>query len=258
MNIILQSAVLGVVQGLSEFLPISSSGHLVIIPWLFGWNDLGLVFDVALHMGTLAALLLFFWKDWLDMLKNWRDPYLWLILVACVPGAFFGYKYENLFENVFRSPLYIGSFMIIMGLVMGAAEMFGKKIRGEDTINLRDSIIIGFAQAFALMPGVSRSGVTMSAGLFSGLKRESAARFSFLLAMPITAGAGMVKLKDIVKYGLPSSEILPFSVGIIFSAVVGYYAIKYLLKYLQNHSLYIFMWYRIAFGSAILLVKLMR
>jgi undecaprenyl-diphosphatase len=192
------------------------------------------------------------------MLKNWRDPYLWLIMVACVPGAFFGYKFENLFETLFRGPIFVGCFMIVMGLAMGAAEMFGKKIRGEETINLRDSIIIGFSQALALMPGVSRSGATMTAGLFSGLKRESAARFSFLLAMPITAGAGLVKLKDVVKYGIPSSEILPFIIGILCAAVAGYYAIKYLLKYLQNHSLYIFMWYRIAFGAAILLVKSMR
>lgn len=249
---------MGIVQGLAEFLPISSSGHLVIIPWLFGWNDLGLTFDVALHMGTLAALVMFFWKDWLAMIKNWRDPYLWLVLIACVPGAFFGYKFERLFETLFRTPVFVGAFMIAMGLVMGAAEMFGKKIRGEDTINLRDSIIIGFAQAFALIPGVSRSGVTMSAGLFSGLRRESAARFSFLLAMPITAGAGLLKLKDVVKYGLPTSEILPFLAGIICAAVAGYYAIKYLLRYLQNHSLYIFMWYRIAFGAAILLVNSLR
>ena len=239
-------------------MPISSSGHLVIIPWLFGWNDLGLTFDVALHMGTLAALVLFFWKDWLAMIKNWRDPYLWLVLAACIPGAFFGYKFERIFETSFRTPIFVGSLMLAMGLVMGAAEMFGKKIRGEDTINLRDSLIIGFAQAFALMPGVSRSGVTMTAGLFSGLKRESAARFSFLLAMPITAGAGLVKLKDVVKYGLPASDILPFVVGIICAAAAGYYAIKYLLRYLQNHSLYIFVWYRIAFGAAILLVNSLR
>lgn len=257
MNII-QAAVLGIVQGLTEFLPISSSGHLVIIPWLFGWNDLGLTFDVALHMGTLAALVIYFWKDWLAMLKNWRDPYLWLILAACIPGAFFGYKYESFFDTHVRDPRLIGCFMVAMGLVMGAAEMFGKKVRGEDTINLRDSIIIGFAQVFALMPGVSRSGVTMTAGLFSGLKRESAARFSFLLAMPITAGAGLVKLKDVVKYGLPSSEIFAFLLGILCAAAAGYYAIKYLLKYLQNHSLYIFMWYRIAFGAAILLVNSLR
>jgi len=255
---IIQAAVLGIVQGLAEFLPISSSGHLVIIPWLFGWNDLGLTFDVALHMGTLAALVLFFWKDWLAMIKNWRDPYLWLVLAACIPGAFFGYKFERIFETSFRTPIFVGSLMLAMGLVMGAAEMFGKKIRGEDTINLRDSLIIGFAQAFALMPGVSRSGVTMTAGLFSGLKRESAARFSFLLAMPITAGAGLVKLKDVVKYGLPASDILPFVVGIICAAAAGYYAIKYLLRYLQNHSLYIFVWYRIAFGAAILLVNSLR
>ena len=255
---IIQASILGVVQGLTEFLPVSSSGHLAIIPWLFGWRDLGLTFDVALHLGTLVALTAYFWKDWVDILKNWRSPFLWLILLGCVPAAALGYKYEEYFDVYFRAPLFIGSLMIIMGLVMGAAEMYGKKIRGEETITLRDSLVIGFAQALALMPGVSRSGITITAGLFSGLRRESAARFAFLLAMPITAGAGLLKLKHVLKSGIPAPEAAPFAAGIIFAAVAGYFAIKYLLKYLQSHQLYIFVWYRIAFGAAVLLINSMR
>jgi undecaprenyl-diphosphatase len=254
----MHAVVLGVAQGLTEFLPISSSGHLVLIPWLFGWRDLGPIFDVALHLGTLAALAAFFWREWRDMLTNWRDPFLWLIIAGCVPAAVVGFKYEEYFDTFFRGPVFVGSFMIVMGVVMGAAELYGKKIRGEDTINLRDSLIIGCAQALALMPGVSRSGITMTAGMFSGLKRESAARFSFLLAMPITAGAGLLKFTHLMKSGIPSDEVLLFVTGIICASVVGYFAIKYLLKFLQTHSLYIFVWYRIAFGSMILLVNSMR
>lgn len=258
MTDILQAVILGTVQGLTEFLPISSSGHLAALPWLFGWKDLGITFDVALHMGTLAALAAYFWKDWIKMLRDWRDPYMWLIVVGCVPAALAGYKFEDYFDTVFRAPVFVGSFMILMGVVMGASERWGGKVRGEDTINLRDALVIGFAQALALMPGVSRSGVTMTAGMFSGLRREAAARFSFLLAMPITAGAGLLKFSHLLKAGLPASEAPAFAAGLLCAAVVGFFAIKYLLKFLQSHSLYVFVWYRLLFGSLILIFNSLR
>ena len=256
MNIV-HAAVLGIVQGLSEFLPVSSSGHLVLIPWLAGWEDPGATFDVALHMGTLLALVMFFWRDWLEMLSDWRKPMLWFIVLGCIPGALFGYKYEKYFDTVFHSPLIIGVFMMAMGALMGLAEKFSKKTDELGTMTWGKSLFIGCAQVLALMPGVSRSGITMTAGLVSGFKRESAARFSFLLAMPITAGAGLLKLTHIIHHGLPRADIKPFAVGIILSAIVGFLAIKYLLKYLQQHTLYVFVWYRLAFGAAVVAVYLM-
>ncbi|MCX5782705.1 MAG: undecaprenyl-diphosphatase UppP [Elusimicrobia bacterium] len=255
---LIQAVILGIVQGLTEFLPISSSGHLVILPWLFKWKDLGLTFDVALHMGTLLALVLYFWKDWIEIIKNWKKPFLWLILLGCAPAAVAGYKFEKYFETVFRSPLLVGIFIICMGALLLVSERYSKKQKDMDSINLGDVLFIGFAQALALMPGVSRSGITMTAGLFAGLKRESAARFSFLLAMPITFGAGLLKLKHILKSGIPGSESTAFIIGIIFAAISGYFAIKYLLKFLHNHTFYLFVWYRLVFGAIILLVYFLK
>lgn len=255
---IVQAAVLGIVQALTEFLPISSSGHLVTLPWLFRWNDLGLTFDVALHLGTLVSLLLYFWRDWIDILRNWRQPLLWLIIAGCIPAAVLGSLFEEYFETVFRSPAVVALFMMGMGLLMLAAEKAGKKIRELGTVNLGDSLFIGTAQALALMPGVSRSGITITAGLFKGLTRESAARFSFLLSMPIVAGAGMLKLRHIVTDGLPAGESAQFVLGVVLAAVVGFLAIKFLLQYLQRHTLYLFVWYRLIYGGIILAAYFLR
>lgn len=253
MTEVFRAEVLGIVQGYTEFFPISSSAHLVVIPWLLNWNDLGPTFDVALHMGTLAALIGYFWRDWLAMFKDWRKPMLWFIALGCIPGALLGYKFEKYFDTVFHSPLYIGIFMIAMGLLMYAAEKYGKKTDELDTMDWQKALLIGCAQAMALMPGVSRSGITLTAGLFAGFKRESAARFSFLLAMPITAGAGLLKLEHIIHHGgIPHNEGGAFAVGMLLSAVVGFVAIKYLLKYLQEHTLNVFVWYRLAFGAVVL------
>jgi undecaprenyl-diphosphatase len=251
------AAILGIVQGLTEFLPVSSSGHLVILPWLFGWQDPGLAFDVALHLGTLLALVIYFWKDWLDLITNWRQPLLWLVLIGCVPAAIFGYKFDKYFETVFRSPALVAIFMIIMGFFLFLAEKTGKKIRELGTINLGDSLFIGFAQVLALMPGVSRSGITITAGIFKGLTRETAARFSFLLATPIVAGAALLKLRHVFS-GMPHEEYGPFALGVLCSAIVGFLAIKYLLQYLQRHTLYVFVWYRFIFGTIVLLIYYFR
>jgi len=255
---LIHAAVLGIIQGLTEFLPVSSSGHLIAVPWFFKWNDLGATFDVALHLGTLLALVLYFWKEWLEIISKWKEPLLWLIAIGCVPAAAFGYKFEKYFETIFRSPLLVAVFMICMGLLMWVSEKYARKNKDLDSVNLGDTLFIGFAQVLALMPGVSRSGITMTAGLFSGLKRETAAKFSFLLAMPITFGAGLLKLKHVMKTGIPADEYTAFVTGIIFAAVAGFFAIKFLLKYLRNNSLYIFVWYRLIFGAAILLVYFSR
>jgi len=255
---LMHAAVLGVIQGLTEFLPVSSSAHLVIIPWFAGWEDPGATFDVALHMGTLFALVAFFWRDWLKILSEWRKPMLWLIVLACIPGAVFGYKYEKYFDTVFHSPLIIGIFIMVMGAVMGIAEKFSKKVEELDSVNWEKALFIGCAQVLALMPGVSRSGITMTAGLASGFKRESAARFSFLLAMPITAGAGLLKLTHIIRHGMPHGEMKTFAVGILLSAVVGFFTIKYLLQYLQKNTLNVFVWYRLVLGAAVLTVYFLK
>ncbi len=249
---IVQSIVLGIVQGLTEFLPISSSAHLAVIPWLFHWRDLGLSFDMALHLGTLLAIVIYFWRDWLDILRRWREPMLWLILLACLPAAYFGFRYEEYFETVFRDPRIIALFMIAFAGVIWLAEAVSKKQRQLTSLNLLDSIVIGFAQVLALMPGVSRSGITMMAGLFMGLDRRSAARFSFLLSAPIIAGAAVFKLRHILVHGLPGTEAAAFLLGTLTSAVVGALTIKYLMQYLQKHSFNIFVWYRLIAGALIL------
>jgi undecaprenyl-diphosphatase len=244
----LHSLILGVIQGLTEFLPVSSSGHLVLVPWLFKWEDPGMTFDIALHIGTLFALIIYFWKDWIELLKNWEKPMLWYIVIGCIPAAVFGLKFEKYFETVFRSPLIVALFMIGMGIVMAAADKLGKKADDLSAVNPRNVLFIGFAQVLALMPGVSRSGITMTAALAAGFKRETAARFSFLLAMPVTAGAGLLKTVHVAKHGLPDGQGMFFALGIIISAVSGFIAIKYLLKFLEKHSLAVFSGYRVVLG----------
>ena len=254
---IMQSVILGIVQGVTEFLPISSSAHLVIIPWLFHWQDLGLSFDMALHLGTLFAIVIYFWHDWLDILRKWREPMLWLILIACLPAGYFGYKYEDYFSTVFRDPRLIALLMIVFAAVIWLAEVYGKKKREMSSVNILDSIVIGFAQVLALMPGVSRSGITMVAGLFMGLSRTSAARFSFLLSTPIIAGAAVFKLRHIIIHGLPGTEAMAFIIGTVTSAIVGALTIKYLMQYLQKHSFNIFVLYRLIVGAFILAAALL-
>lgn len=252
------AVILGAIQGITEFLPISSSGHLALMPWLFGWKDLGLTFDAALHLGTMIAILAYFWHDWIEIIKKWREPLLSLIIIGCIPAAIVGFLFEEYFETVFRSPLLIASFMMGAGFLLLAAEYFGGKKREISSVGFFDALIIGLAQMFALMPGVSRSGITMTAGLFQGMTREAAAKFSFLLATPITLGAGIFKIRHIIFHGLPNSQAQIFALGIITSAIVGFFAIRYLLKYLQRHSFYIFIWYRFLAGTAILLVYFLR
>lgn len=252
---IIQSIILGIVQGISEFLPISSSAHLIFIPWALNWPAHTLTFDVALHIGTLFALLLFFWKEWWGIIKS---PLLWLLIIGCIPGAIAGLLGEKYFEETFRGPVTIAVFMIGLALLLWLAEIYGKKKRGLAAVNWLDALIIGVAQAFALMPGVSRSGITMTTGLFTGLSREAAAKFSFLLATPIILGAGLYKGYGLLKHGLPTDERAPFLIGMITAAVVGFFAIKYLLKYLQKNSFYLFIWYRIIVGIGLIVLFLLR
>jgi len=258
---IFQALVLGIVQGLGEFLPISSSAHLVLVPWVFGWEDPGLSFDVALHMGTLLAVVAFFWKDWISLISEamkrrstHEATLFWYLVAATIPGAAFGYLFEKQAETVFRNPLLIGVMLIVMGIILYWVDRRAARKKNLFGLSFMDSLFIGFSQALAIIPGVSRSGITMTAGRFRGLNRDSAARFSFLLSTPIIFGAGVMKLKD-----LPHGDInLAFITGIIASAVVGFISIGFLLRYLTERRFAVFAWYRFAAGIAVIILALAR
>lgn len=259
---IFQAVIYGIIQGLGEFLPISSSAHLIVAPWLFGWKDPGLTFDVALHLGTLVAVILFFWKDWIKLIsagikgtKTTDGKLFWFLVLATIPGGIAGVLLEKKAEHLFRNPALIGSSLIIMGIVLYYADKFGKKKDHIDNIGLGRSFLIGLSQALAIIPGVSRSGITMSAGLFAGLSRESAAKFSFLLSTPIIVGAGLLKLKDMLH---SSIQTAPFLTAVITSAVVGFLSIKFLLDYLKNKSFNLFVIYRLIAGVALIIIYLIR
>ena len=264
---IIQSIVLGIVQGLGEFLPISSSAHIVIVPWLFNWEDPGLSFDVALHLCTLFAVLFYFWKDWIRLIKSFFASLserkigddvdrrlVWFILIASVPGAAIGYLFEKQAETIFRNPWLIAIMMIFMGGVLFYIDRKSSKKNPMSKITLVDSLIIGISQALAIIPGVSRSGATITAALWRNLDRESAARFSFLLSTPIIAGAGLLKIKAILNSGLDITSIT----GILFSTLFGFLSIKYLLKFVQTRSYDLFVYYRLIFGLIVLATLILR
>lgn len=258
---VFEALVLGIVQGLGEFLPISSSAHLVLVPWVFGWEYAGLTFDVALHIGTLISVVAFFWRDWLvlvnDALKRERTHearLFWMLVVATIPGAAAGYLLEDQAETVFRSPLLIGVLLIVMGIILYWVDLRAAKRKDIKGVSFSDSLIIGISQALAILPGVSRSGATMTAGRALGLTREAAARFSFLLSTPIIVGAGVYKLKD-----LSFADInVAFITGVVSSAVVGFLAIGFLLRYLTTNNFAIFVWYRFAVGATVIGLALAR
>jgi len=263
---LLQVIVLAVVQGLTEFLPISSSAHLALAPWLLGWEDPGLAFDIALHLGTLASVLIYFFKDWVQVAAQGfgitythdtelaqNRSLLWMLAVASLPIGFFGFLFNKQAETTWRSPYVIGTMLIVVGLLMAFAEKGGKQKRGVGQINFVDSIVIGFSQALAIVPGTSRSGITITTGLFRDLNRESAARFSFLLSTPAIAAAAAKSLYDLLKHGGLTPDVrLQFFVGMIVSAIVGCLVIGYFLKYLRNHTLKFFVYYRIVFGIIVI------
>ncbi len=268
--ILLEAIILGIVQGITEFLPISSSAHLIALPWMFGWQGTlidSLNFDVALHAGTLVAILAYFWRDWLELLKkfftglksgDWKTGegrMVWYIVLATIPAGILGVKYEHVVEENFRNPHLIAAALIVVSAVMWAADRFSPKAKSMDRMTLGHAVIIGCAQATALVPGVSRSGSTIIAGLFTGYSREAAARFSFLLSTPVIAGAAVLKLH---KLKLLPGEALPFSLGVLFSAVVGYLSIKFFLSYLNRHSLNLFVWYRLVFAGTLLVLWMIR
>jgi undecaprenyl-diphosphatase len=271
-----QAIVLAIVQGLTEFLPVSSTAHLWLVPWILKWKDPGLTFDVALHAGTLAAVLLYFWRYWLEMVKmvlgmsdggdgapakagsvtllGENRQLFWFLVIATIPGGISGLLFERAADEQLRSPLIIGTALIVVALVMWAGERVGRRDLSLGRVGLVDSILVGAAQAFSVIPGVSRSGSTMAAGLFRGMNRETAARFSFLLATPLIAGACLKKGMEIHHHGLPADMRLPFLVGIIVSALVGYAVIAVLIRYLERRTFTIFVVYRVILGVVLLAV----
>ncbi|MBI3987351.1 MAG: undecaprenyl-diphosphatase UppP [Lentisphaerae bacterium] len=266
---LLQAMVLGMVQGLGEFLPISSSAHLVIVPWLFGWDDPGLGFDVMLHWGTLAAVLVYFrrdvlllarglWRSLFRSTRDWRnDPHqrmVWLLAIASVPGAVIGKLFETQVETTFRAPTLIAAVLVGFGLILMVADRYGRRQKQLGAIRWWDALLIGCSQALAVIPGVSRSGSTIAAALGLGFRREDAARFSFLMSIPIIFGAGLVKIGHV----LDGADYAALAAGFIVSAVFGFLSIKYLLRYIAGHDFRLFVWYRFAFAALIATVILMR
>jgi undecaprenyl-diphosphatase len=262
-----RAIVLGILQGLGEFLPISSSGHLIVAPWLFGWPDSGLSFDVALHLGTLVAVAAAFWKDWIRLITAFfralpagrvlQDPDARLLVylaLASVPGAIAGLLLEKWADTVFRSPALVATMMALMGLVLWLADRRANRSAGE-AVSLRDALLIGCAQALAIVPGTSRSGATIAAALFLGHRREGAARFSFLLALPITAGAALVKVPHLLRDG---SDHGPVLAGMLAAAVAGFLAIRLLLSYVRTRTYAPFVGYRLAFAVFVWAVVLWR
>ena len=261
----LHATVLGIVQGLTEILPVSSSAHLILIPRFLHWPESGITFDVALHLGTLIALCLYFWRDIIELCfnffgglcgKGFHTPANRLplyIIAGTIPAAIVGKTLEEPIEQIFRSnPLFIAGFLIVFGLVLAYADTTGAKRWKMDRITLKFAMIIGLAQCVALIPGVSRSGITITAALLIGFNREAAARFSFLLSLPIVAGAAVLKLGHLAKHGLPPGEMTPMLIGIATSALFGYLSIVLLLRVIQRSSLYPFVWYRLLAGCATL------
>lgn len=263
-----EAFILGLVQGLTEFLPISSTAHLKVIPVVLGWGDPGVAYTAVIQLGSIAAVLWYFWGDLTQITtgalrairqKEYQSQEFRLALgigLGTIPILFFGLlikKFVPDYDNsIVRSLGAIAIASIFMSLLLGIAELVGQRKRNYEQLTVQDGILMGLAQALALVPGVSRSGSTLTEGLFMGLERASAARFSFLLGIPAITLAGIVELKDALEGGLGGAGLLPVIVGIASAAFFSYIAIAWLLRYLQTQNTWIFVWYRLAFGLAIL------
>jgi undecaprenyl-diphosphatase len=267
---LVQAILLGVVQGLTEFLPVSSSGHLLLGQYFLGMDQdrFGLTFDASIHTGTVLAVVSFFWRDLLRMAAAFvgslrgpsfadRDQRMaYLILVACIPAGVVGLLFQNFFEDEVRSPWLVAFNLVLVGALFILGEDVGRQTRTADKLGFKEAIGIGLAQTAALFPGVSRSGATITIGLFLGLRREEAARFSFLMSVPITTAAALLSVADAFGSGIDAGDVLLFLVGSITSGVVGYLAIRFLLNYLTGHSLLVFAYYRFALAAVVVVLLL--
>jgi undecaprenyl-diphosphatase len=261
-----QIIVLAIIQGITEFLPISSTAHLALAPWLLGWTDPGLTFDIALHLGTLLSVLVYFFRTWLqviaqgfgirygdDEMLRQNPRLLWLMAIGSLPVGFFGFIFGRQAETTWRNPFVIGTMLIAVGVLMWIGERAGTRKKNLGDVTLGDSVAIGTAQALAIVPGTSRSGITITAGLFRNLDRVAAARFSFLLATPAIAAAAAKAFYDLAKHGgIPAEMQLPFVLGIVLSGLSGFAVIAFFLRFLQRHGLLFFIYYRIVFGIIVI------
>jgi undecaprenyl-diphosphatase len=273
MDTIVQALIMGIVQGLTEFLPVSSSGHLVVVPFLLGWHDpfiTSLAFSVMLHMGTLVALLVYFQADWRRLvpagLATIRDRSFrglpdrrlaWLLVAATVPAAIVGFLLQDLIETRFREVGLVALTLVVGAVILWLADRWGRRDRTIEDVTFPLAFGIGLAQALALVPGISRSGISISAARLAGLDRPAAARFSFLMATPVTLGAGLFEIRKVVagESGV-AVEVAPLVIGTVASLVAGLVAIHFMLRYLRTRSLSIFVWYRVALAAAVLVVWL--
>jgi undecaprenyl-diphosphatase len=261
-----QIIVLAIIQGITEFLPISSTAHLALAPWLLGWTDPGLTFDIALHLGTLLSVLVYFFRTWLqviaqgfgiqygdDEMLRQNPRLLWLMAIGSLPVGIFGFIFGKQAETTWRNPFVIGTMLIAVGVLMWIGERAGTRQKNLGSVTLGDSLAIGAAQALAIVPGTSRSGITITAGLFRNLDRVAAARFSFLLATPAIAAAAAKAFYDLAKHGgIPADMQLPFVIGIALSGLSGFAVIALFLRFLQRHGLLFFIYYRIVFGIIVI------
>ena len=257
----LEAIVLGIAQGLTEFLPISSTAHLRIIPAFAGWEDPGAYFTAVVQLGTMAAVVIYFWRDLVRIVRTWflslRRPELrgeldarmgWYVIVATIPIVIFGVAFRDQIENGARNLYLIGVTLIVLGLILLVADRTARLARGVDDVTMRDAVWVGLAQALALIPGTSRSGATITAGLFLGLKREAAARFSFLLSVPAIVLSGLYGLLEIFT-GSDDVSLGPLAVATVFAFVFGYISIAFLLRFLATHSMLVFVVYRVVLGA---------
>ncbi|HTR62262.1 MAG TPA: undecaprenyl-diphosphate phosphatase [Candidatus Binataceae bacterium] len=251
-----QAFILGIVQGLTEFLPVSSSAHLIIVPWLLNWPEPGLAFDVALHLGTLVALVVYYWQTWLTLISS---PFngdqksrrlLFLLIIASIPGAIIGLLFEKQAETIFHSPLVAAVTLPILGIVLWLSDRFAQSSRDMNDLGIIDALLIGISQAFAIIPGVSRSGATITIARALGIERQDAANFSFLMATPIIAGAGLIEARKVLAGGIHAPVIW----GFLAAAVFGIAAIAGLIRYVRTRTYQPFAWYRVAVGIAVFII----
>ncbi len=268
---LIQAFVLGVVQGATEFIPVSSSAHLVLVPWLLNWPAPSFAFDVLVQWGTLLAVVVYFWRDLAgiaraairDLLKG--KPFEsaeaklgWLIVLATIPAVALGLAFNDFFESVFGNTRGIAALLIGTAVILVAAERFGQRTRNMESITWLDALVIGLWQAVSILPGISRSGATIGGGMLRGLKREVAARFSFLMSIPVMLGAGVIALKDLKDAGDLAAQAPTIAVGFIAAAIVGFAVIHWLLQFLGKRSLNIFAAYCLIAGAGCLAVSFIR
>ncbi|HRV92922.1 MAG TPA: undecaprenyl-diphosphatase UppP [Anaerolineae bacterium] len=268
---LLQAFILGLVQGATEYIPVSSSAHLILVPWFLGWPDPSFEFEVLVQWGTLVGVFIFFWQDIWAIARGvlqglaQRQPLAtfearlgWFVVIATIPAVVLGLLFKDFFEAAFAAPAVAGGLLILTAILLTVAEYFGSRAKELENLTWLDALIIGFWQAAAIMPGISRSGATIGGAVIQGFNRPAAARFSFLMSIPALFGAGLVALVDLLGEGTLAAQLPAITVGFIAAAVSGYICIRWLLHYLQRHSLYVFAIYCAALSILSIVVGLMR